>query len=151
MTEAGSSIQVQVIRQVDDDFVAAFGRLVRQLSSSSAPPTASELREIAESPATRLLVARGEDGAIVGTLTLALFRIPTGLRAWIEDVVVDQDARGKGIGEALSREALRLAAAARARTVDLTSRPEREAANRLYQRIGFAKRETNVYRFKASD
>jgi ribosomal protein S18 acetylase RimI-like enzyme len=80
-------------------------------------------------------------------LTLAMFRIPTGLRAWVEDVAVDVAARGKGVGERLSREALRLAAARGARTVELTSRPSREAANRLYQRIGFERRETNVYRY----
>ena len=84
---------------------------------------------------------------IVGSLTLALFRIPTGLRAWIEDVVVDDAARGKGVGEALSRAAIARAKAAGAVSVDLTSRPSREAANRLYQRIGFELRETNVWRY----
>ena len=75
------------------------------------------------------------------------FRIPTGVRAWIEDVVVDGDARGRGVGEALNRHALDRARMLGAKTVDLTSRPSREAANRLYQRIGFVPRETNVYRF----
>jgi ribosomal protein S18 acetylase RimI-like enzyme len=99
------------------------------------------------SPATRLLVAHDEAGAVIGMLTLAVFRIPTGVRAWIEDVVVDDAARGRGAGEALSRHALELARAEGARTVELTSRPSRAAANRLYQRLGFAPRETNVYRF----
>ena len=89
----------------------------------------------------------GPDGRIVGLLTLAVFRIPTGVRAWIEDVVVDESERGQGVGEALTREALRRAEAAGARTVDLTSRPSREAANRLYRRLGFVDRETNVYRY----
>jgi ribosomal protein S18 acetylase RimI-like enzyme len=84
---------------------------------------------------------------ISGSLTLVMFPIPTGLRAWIEDVVVDQSARGQGIGEALSLEALRLAQAAGARTVDLTSRPSRQAAGRLYQRVGFTERESRLYRF----
>ena len=79
-------------------------------------------------------------------LTLAVFRIPTGIRAWIEDVVVDAEARGRGVGEALTREAVRVAGTHGARTVDLTSRPSREAANRLYQRLGFERRDTNVYR-----
>jgi ribosomal protein S18 acetylase RimI-like enzyme len=83
----------------------------------------------------------------VGTLTLALFRIPTGLRAWIEDVIVDNESRGKGIGEALTRAALVKAREAGARTVDLTSRPSRESANRLYVRVGFVLRETNTYRY----
>jgi ribosomal protein S18 acetylase RimI-like enzyme len=83
----------------------------------------------------------------VGTLTLVLFRIPTAMRAWIEDVVVDESARGAGVGEALTLAALERAADAGARTVDLTSRPSREAANRLYTRLGFELRETNVYRW----
>ena len=78
---------------------------------------------------------------------MVLFRIPTGVRAMIEDVVVDEALRGRGIGEALSREALKVARENGARTVDLTSRPSREAANRLYQRIGFKLRDTNVYRY----
>ena len=93
-------------------------------------------------------MAVDDDGTLLGSLTLALFRIPTGLRAWIEDVVVDDAARGRGVGEELNRVALRRAAEAGATTVDLTSRPSREAANRLYQRLGFERRDTNVYRIK---
>ncbi|MBI2708923.1 MAG: GNAT family N-acetyltransferase [Actinobacteria bacterium] len=125
----------------------AFARLVPQLSRSSPPPSAAELAEIVASPTTVLLVAEEPHGGdVLGSLTLVLFRIPTGVRAWIEDVVVDERARGRGVGEALNRHALGLAAVRGARTVDLTSRPDREAANRLYQRLGFARRDTNVYR-----
>jgi ribosomal protein S18 acetylase RimI-like enzyme len=85
----------------------------------------------------------------VGSLTLVMFRIPTGMRAWIEDVVVDEAARGQGVGEALSRTAVNLAQQAGARTVDLTSHPDREAANRLYSRLGFEQRATNVYRLSS--
>jgi ribosomal protein S18 acetylase RimI-like enzyme len=99
-----------------------------------------------QSSATLVLVAR-VDGRIAGSLTLAMFRIPTGLRAWIEDVVVDGDARGNGVGEALNWFAIEEARKRGAVTVDLTSRPSREAANRLYQRLGFVARDTNVYRF----
>jgi ribosomal protein S18 acetylase RimI-like enzyme len=140
-------VRVEEVTAVDDELVDAFARLIPQLSSSNPPPSADQLREIVESPATVLLVARDDRGRIVGSLTLALFRIPTALRAWIEDVVVDGDARGQGVGEALNRAALARARKAGATTVDLTSRPSREAANRLYQRIGFEQRETNVYRF----
>jgi ribosomal protein S18 acetylase RimI-like enzyme len=98
------------------------------------------------SPSTVVFIAR-VDGAIVGSLTLAVFRIPTGVRAWIEDVVVDGSARGHGVGEALNKAALDEARSRGAVTVDLTSRPSREAANRLYQRLGFVARETNVYRY----
>jgi ribosomal protein S18 acetylase RimI-like enzyme len=139
-------VHVEEARQVSADLVAAIARLIGQLSSSSAPPGASELEEVVASPATTLLIARDADGDVVGTLTLALFRIPTGVRAWIEDVVVDEGARGRGVGEALTREAVRIAEDAGARTVDLTSRPSRGAANRLYMRLGFRQRETNVYR-----
>ena len=98
-------------------------------------------------PGTTVFLAR-VGGAVVGTLTLVVFRIPTGLRAWIEDVVVDDAARGHGAGEALSRAALDKAGAQGAKSVDLTSRPAREAANRLYQRLGFELRETNSYRYE---
>lgn len=129
------------------ELVDAIARLLPQLSSSAAAPTGAEIGEIVASPATTLFVARTADGSIVGTLTLVLFRIPSGVRAWIEDVIVGEEARGQGCGEALNRAALEAARAAGARTVELTSRPSREAANRLYQRIGFTRRETNVYRY----
>lgn len=137
---------VEIVRSVDDELVAAFGRLIPQLSSSNPAPSRDELAEIVGSEATVLFVAR-VDGSIVGSLTLALFRIPTGMRAWIEDVVVDSGARGHGVGEALNTAALDEARRRGAVTVDLTSRPSREAANRLYRRLGFVARETNVYRF----
>jgi ribosomal protein S18 acetylase RimI-like enzyme len=143
------AVRVEEATTVSADLTAAIGRLVGQLSSSATAPTEDELREIVDSPATRLLVARDDDDeAIIGSLTLVLFRIPTGVRAWIEDVVVDKQARRHGVGEALNREALRLAGEAGARSVDLTSRPSREAANRLYRRLGFEERETTVYRFR---
>ena len=137
---------IEIAPEATPELVEAMVRLLPQLSSSAPAPTAPELDEIATSPATVLLVARLE-GRIVGSLTLALFRIPTGMRAWIEDVVVDEAARGHGVGDALNRAALEIAAERGARTVDLTSRPSREAANRLYRRLGFQARETNVYRF----
>ena len=128
------------------DVLAACHRLIPQLSSSSAPISAQELEEVIESDTTVLFAARsGQE--IVGLLTLAIFRIPTGVRAWIEDVVVDNQARGKGVGDALNRAALAEAERRGAKTVDLTSRPSREEANRLYQRLGFKQRDTNVYRY----
>jgi ribosomal protein S18 acetylase RimI-like enzyme len=144
------NVSVTVADEATSDLVAALTRLLPQLSSSAAPPTPSQVEEIVTSPATQLLVARidGEiDGEIVGALTLVVFRIPSGVRAWIEDVVVDEATRGKGVGEALNREAVRLAAEQGAKTVELTSRPSREVANRLYQRLGFKIRDTNVYRY----
>jgi len=131
----------------DHDLLAAMARLIPQLSSSNPPPDAADLEAIVASDASVLLLAV-DDGEVVGSLTLALFRIPTGLRAWIEDVVVDGSSRGRGVGEALNLAALDRARAEGATTVDLTSRPSREAANRLYRRLGFEERETNVYRYR---
>jgi ribosomal protein S18 acetylase RimI-like enzyme len=141
------SIRVEEVTEVLDELAEVMDRLVPQLSRSSPPPSADEVEEIVRSPACHLLLARDAGGTVVGMLTLAVFRIPTGLRAWIEDVVVDEGARGKGVGAELTNAAIRLAGERGARTVDLTSRPSREAANRLYQRLGFVARETNVYRF----
>ncbi len=125
---------VEIAQRVDDELVNAFTYLIPQLSSSNPPPSREQLTEMVQSPATLVLVAR-VDGRIAGSLTLAIFRIPTGLRAWIEDVVVDGDARGNGVGEALNLFAIEEARKRGAVTVDLTSRPSREAANRLYHSI----------------
>jgi ribosomal protein S18 acetylase RimI-like enzyme len=139
-------VTVEVLHEVTDEVVEAFARLVPQLSKTSVPPDRAALDRIVSSPAVTLLIAR-TDGKISGTLTLVMFPIPTGTRAWIEDVVVDEAAGRKGIGTELSREALRIAQQAGARTVDLTSRPSRVAAGRLYEKIGFQPRETRVYRY----
>jgi ribosomal protein S18 acetylase RimI-like enzyme len=141
--------EVSEATDVTQELVDAFTLLIPQLSRSAPPPGRAELQAIIDSDSTVLLVARDDAGTIVGSLTLVLFRIPTGMRAWIEDVVVDEAASRQGIGEALNRTALTRAAAAGARSVDLTSRPDREAANRLYQRLGFKPRETNVYRYES--
>jgi len=142
-------IKVGAASGVDDELIAAFNRLVPQLSRGAAVPTPELIREILEAPANTVLIARDDrdNGRIVGMLTLVVFRIPTGVRAWIEDVVVDEAVRGRGVGEALSQEAIQRAVGAGARTVELTSRPSREAANRLYQRLGFVRRDSNVYRY----
>ena len=139
-------VEIEIVSEVTPELVAAFDLLIPQLSSSNPPPTTEELAEIVGSEASRLFVAR-VGGVIVGTLTLVVFRIPTGVRAWIEDVVVDSSARGAGVGERLNLAAVEVANRLGARTVDLTSRPNREAANRLYRRLGFVERATNVYRY----
>ncbi len=140
-------MKIERVTEVTDEISGAFKYLIPQLSSSSVIPGKEQLQEIATNDS--LFIARDMEngGKILGSLTLITFRIPTGIRCWIEDVVVDEAARGKGIGEALTRAALDRAAELGARTIDLTSRPSREAANRLYQRMGFKLRESNLYRF----
>ena len=140
-------VLVEEVTAVTPEVQDALVALVPELSSTAPPLDATALEHIVRSDATVLLVARDEtSGAILGSLTLVVFKAPTGPRAWIEDVVVSPRARGRGIGAALVNEALARATAAGSRTVDLTSRPSREAANRLYLRLGFNQRETNVYR-----
>ena len=140
------SATIEIATESTDELVQAMAVLIPQLSKSNPPPSATDLAAIIQSEASVLFVAR-VDGKIAGALTLATFRIPTGVRAWIEDVVVDSAARGHGVGEALNMAAIAEARSRGAITVELTSRPSREAANRLYQRIGFVQRETNIYRF----
>jgi ribosomal protein S18 acetylase RimI-like enzyme len=137
---------VEPVREVTDELVVAMARLLPQLAPGAPALDARQLQQLVAADATTLLVARTAEG-IVGTLTLVLFVVPTGRRARIEDVVVDRLARGQGIGAALTVEAVRLAREAGARTIDLTSRPSRQAANRLYERLGFRPRESRVYRY----
>ena len=142
-------MEINAVTRVTDEVADGVGRLIRQLAPGSTVPTRETLSEIVASPGSRLLVARETDsGEILGTATVATYRIPTGLRAWVEDVVVDEAARGRGVGEALVRRALMCARELGAQQVDLTSHPDRAAANRLYQRLGFERRTTNAYRYR---
>jgi len=144
------ALLVEEVTEVTPEVLEALRALVPELSSSAPTLTTDALEAIVGSPATVLLVARdapdATDRSILGSLTLVVFSAPTGPRAWIEDVVVAPETRGRGVGAALVLEAMDRAAASGCRTVDLTSRPSREAANRLYLRLGFVRRETNVYR-----
>ena len=127
----------------------AINGLLPQLSSSVFALEESDLRNIVDSESTKLFLAIDEDG-VFGMLSLVLFRIPTGRKAWVEDVVVDEKARGRGVGKLLTEHAIQVAREHGAHSVDLTTRPSRAAANALYQRVGFEQRETNVYRFQTS-
>jgi ribosomal protein S18 acetylase RimI-like enzyme len=138
---------VEIVAEVTDELVEAYQRLTPQLSSSNPPPEREALEDIVAAQATDLFVATDDNGEILGTSTLVVFRIPTGRRAWIEDVVVDEAASGQGIGGLLTRAMIDRADELGCTTVDLTSRPTRAAANRLYQREGFELRDTNVYRY----
>ncbi len=146
----GARMRIEIVEQVTPEVVDAFGRLLTQLSASAPRLSAEDLNEIVEAEATTMFTAVTDEG-IVGMLTLAMFRIPSGVRAWIEDVVVDERARGKGVGAALTHRAIAYAREHDARTVDLTSRPSREVANAMYAKVGFVRRDTNVYRLDLSE
>jgi ribosomal protein S18 acetylase RimI-like enzyme len=140
------TVSVEIAREASDELLAGLNRLVPQLSGSAKALDIADLIALVESPATTLFVAR-DDGVVVGTLTLVVVAIPTGVRAWIEDVVVEETVRGSGVGESLTLAAIEEARRRQVRTIDLTSRPSREAANSMYLKVGFVTRETNVYRF----
>lgn len=135
------------VNTVTVEIADAFQRLLPQLTTNHPPPTYADLEALVAFAGSTLVVARESESApIIGAATLSLLRTPTGLHARLEDVIVDEAARGQGVGEALTREIVRLAKEAGADFIALTSNPKREAANRLYQRVGFTKWETNVYR-----
>lgn len=141
-------MHISRIDTISDEIYAAFQRLIPQLTANVPPPTRAELEALVAFEGSILLVARSEtDSAIIGVATLSLVRAPTGVHARLEDVVVDEAARGQGVGAALTEETIRLAREMGANYLALTSNPRREAANRLYQRLGFKRWETNVYRF----
>jgi ribosomal protein S18 acetylase RimI-like enzyme len=149
MAKPSSPIEIRIADAATAEVVEAFARLLPQLSSSATTLGPEVLREILAAPHNTVFLARdpSSGGRIVGTLTLVIFRIPTAIRAWIEDVVVDDVARGRGVGEALTLAAVKLARERGAKTVDLTSRRSRQAAHRLYEKAGFHVRDTSVYRF----
>jgi ribosomal protein S18 acetylase RimI-like enzyme len=141
-------MQIEIVHQASDELLDAFQRLVPQLTKNNPPPTWGDLSALVESEATTLLVARADKGHILGAASVTVYRVPTGVRAIIEDVIVDESARGQGIGEELVRAALEVARVRGAAGASLTSNPRREAANRLYQKMGFKRRETNSYYYK---
>lgn len=145
---------IERIFDASPDVVEMFVKLIPQLSTSTPAPDVEDVERFLAQPAVHLLAFRDDDaasptcGQLLGMLTLATFEIPTGKRGWIEDVVVDEAARGKGAGQALVEAAVELGAQLGLKSIDLTSRPSREAANRLYRRCGFVERETNIYRYQ---
>ncbi len=136
-------MKIERVTEATPELVETIQRLLPQLSEARTPPSIAELEQTVAGET--LLVARNDEGRIVGTLTLVVYRVSSGLKARIEDVIVDHEARGQGIGEALARDAMRRATELGVRTIELTSMPYRESANRLYRRLGFIRRPTNVY------
>lgn len=141
-------MQIEIIATADEELYEAFQRLVPQLTNNNPPPSLDDLTALVRDSSSTLMVARSETGDILGALTLAVYRVPTGIRSIIEDVVVDISARGEGIGEALMLRAIEIAREKGAGNISLTSNPIRVAANKLYLRVGFTKRETNIYSYK---
>ncbi|MEO9180809.1 MAG: GNAT family N-acetyltransferase [Acidimicrobiales bacterium] len=139
------NVRVDIAKESSDELVQGLNKLLPQLSLTAPPLTLAQVNELVQCDATIVFVAQEGDN-IVGSLTLVVFPIPTGVRAWIEDVVVDESTRGTGVGEALTLAAIEEVRRRNVRSIDLTTRPSREAANRLYARLGFERRETNVYR-----
>jgi len=140
------TVTVEIARDSTAQLLEGVNRLLPQLSSRAAALEMADLDRLITSSASTLLVAR-RDGELVGMLTLVTFMIPSGRRAWIEDVVVDEAARGSGVGGALTTAAIAEARRRGVRSIDLTSRPTRVGANALYQKLGFEQRVTNVYRY----
>ena len=141
-------MQIDIVTQADAELYEAFQRLVPQLTNNNPPPSLDDLADLVRDASSTLVVARDADGKIVGALALSVYRVPTGIRSIIEDVIVDNAVRGQGIGEALMKYAINLAREKGAKNISLTSNPMRESANRLYVKVGFKKRETNAYQMK---
>jgi len=141
-------MQIDIAIRADDDLYEAFQRLVPQLTQNNPPPTREDLSALIQEPSSTLLLARDERGQIVGALSLTVYRVPTGIRSIIEDVIVDVSARGQGIGDALMQRGIEIAREKGASGISLTSNPMRVAANELYIKLGFQKRETNAYQLK---
>ena len=134
---------VEMVQEADPKLLKSLNDLLPQLSKNAQAMTLEDLKQIVDSECSDLLVVRAADGgSILGALTLIHFRIPTGIRAWIEDVVVDASARGQGVGKALIQAAIDKSHDLGAKTLDLTSNPERESAHRLYEGAGFSMRTT---------
>ncbi len=141
-------MQIDIVTRADEELYSAFQRLVPQLTNNNPPPSLNDLAALVRDSSSTLMVARNDHGEIVGALSLTVYRVPTGIRSIIEDVIVDNSARGQGIGEALMKRAIEVAREKGVSNISLTSNPMRESANRLYLRMGFKKRETNAYQIK---
>ncbi len=139
-------MEIVKVNEFTGQLLNSVNELLPELSASAGPVSEEDLKAILRNPSVNLLLAQ-ENGVVYGTLTLVVFPIITGNRAWVEDVVVVEGARGRGVGKRLTNAAVKMAEELGAKTVDLTSRPSREVANSLYKSVGFKQRETNVFRY----
>jgi ribosomal protein S18 acetylase RimI-like enzyme len=138
---------ISKVSELTDEIFDGVCRLIPQLEFHKTAPTHDELTALVNSEASTLLIARhpDENSWIVGMLTVSIYRVPTGVRSIVEDVIVDMEHRKQGAAKALMEKAILHAREAGASGISLTSNPKREAANKLYQSMGFQKRETNAY------
>ena len=143
-------IKISELTEATPSVLESINQLLPQLSSKASSLSMEQLLELISSDSTLVFVCSNAVDEIIGMLSLVIMKIPTGRKAWIEDVVVDSKARGQGLGKALMDHALQEARERGVKSIDLTSRPSREGANRLYQSLGYQIRETNVYRYKLS-
>jgi ribosomal protein S18 acetylase RimI-like enzyme len=134
---------IEQVTEATEELVEMIRALLPQLSEARTPPTLEQLREVVSTQT--LLVARTDDGGVAGVLTFVRYRVSSGIKGRLEDVIVDESARGQGVGEALVREGMRRANEAGVLMLELTSMPYRQSANRLYKRLGFVRKPTNVY------
>lgn len=141
-------MRIEIVTEANEELLRAFQRLIPQLTNNNPAPALNDLAALLRDPASTLLVARDDRGEIAGALTLVVYRVPTGIRSVVEDVIVESSARRQGIGEALLRYAIGLARSKGAANISLTSNERREAANRMYLRTGFIRRETNIFQIK---
>ncbi len=139
-------MRIEIVTKADDELWEAFQRLVPQLTNNNPPPAFDDLAALVQDAASTLMVARDDEGVIIGALSLTVYRVPTGIRSIVEDVIVDISARGQGIGEALMLRAVELAREKGASNISLSSNPARVAANQMYVKMGFQKRNTNAYK-----
>lgn len=145
MNSTNEKIEIREVKQFGQRIYTSVLSLLKQLSPDAILPDEAHLNEIIESENSYLFVAELNE-QIVGMLTVVTYNIPSGMKTWIEDVVVDAELRGKGIGKLLTMHAIEFAKSTGAASIELTSRPSRVSANKLYQEIGFQQRETNCYK-----
>jgi len=138
---------IREITSYSDKVYSALLKLLPQLDPEIKLPSKDFFKNILANNNTHFFAGELEDGEIAGILTLTVYFIPTGTKLWIEDVVIDESHRGKGYGKEIMLHAMKFAQSLGAKSIDLTSRPFRIAANQLYIDLGFEKRETNVYRY----
>lgn len=142
-------IQIDNPAEVTQELVEALGKLIAQLNPALPVPTAEHLATLLADPAATLLVAR-DGNRIVGTAMVIVYPTTIRFESRIEDVVVDESARGRGVGEALVNACIEVARSRGASIIELQTARVREAANRLYERMGFERRDSNPYRMTLS-